>query len=463
MSYDLAKLKQDFFQKHYVEQSGESNEKAPEKLKRLQQDWMLLEKEYLAQNAALSKENQTPLKVEGANSWQSQEKFSTPNREGVVQPGSPTTRNAQPSKNFERTGDDLRIDEVTLIGHNEEFDWVASTDGELKKGSFHFMDGLFLFSVFSRNTTETTYLHVYGVSSERNVRLRIKRGHFDAVADLEIASLFFEPPPEEAKDSFASSWGNIFEENASLERGYPVEKVPILTGTSELDDDDPITVYEEPQGYNQLPKNLDTVKSGMHTTADGKDLLYRAFSISTSTKIIVREISTGRKLFFTVYRSSFVEEEDMRIASFFLGNVRARTPTFRPAVKTEDMERVMNAYSSPERAFSSPKAQGFSQPPTPIENSPVVLSQSLKENILKDVIKEEVSVVIDDDDNPLSTENYRSKMERASRSAGSTRKLPPGATYTYSHSFIPHTYRPLHRPSQEPLTNNNFTPHTSIL
>ena len=423
MAYDLAKLKQEFFQKHYVEQSGESHETAPEKLKRLQQEWMLLEKDYLNQNNALA----TPLKVEGANSWQSQEKFSTPNRDGV-QPGTPATRNATPSKNFERTGDDLRVDEVTLISHNEEFDWVSSTDGELKKGSFHFMDGLYLFSVFSRSTTETTYLHVYGVSSERSVRLRIKRGHFDATADLEIASLFYEPPPDEVKDSFASSWGDVFEENASLERGYPVGKVPILTGTSELDADDPITVYEEPQGYHQLPKNLDTVKSGLHTTADGKDLLYRAFSISTNTKVIVREVLTGRKLYLTVYRSSFVEEEDMRIASFFLGNVRARTPTFRPAVKTEDMERVLNAYQSPDRAFSSPKGQGVSPLTTaPTESSPIVLSQSLKESI-----QENLPVVVEDDDgddNPLSLENYRGKMERASRSAGSTRKLPPGVCH----------------------------------
>ena len=432
MSHDLAKLKQEFFQKHYVEQSGESNETAPEKLKRLQKEWLLLEKEYLAQNAA--QENQTPLKVEGANSWQSQEKFSTPNRDGV-QPGTPTTRNAQPSKNFERSGDDLRVDEVTLISHNEEFDWIPSTDGELRKGSFHFMDGLYLFSVFSRHTTETTYLHVYGVTSERNVRLRIKRARFDMVADLEIASLFFEPPPDEAKDSFASSWGDVFEENASLERGYPVAKVPILTGTSELDADDPITVYEEPQGYHQLPKNLDTVKSGLHTTADGKDLLYRAYSISTSTKIIVREMSTGRKLFFTVYRSSFVEDEDMRIASFFLGNVRARTPTFRPAVKTEDMERVLNAYSSPERAFSSPKAQGFTAPPTPHENLPVKLSQSLKEDI-------SVVVMDDDDDNPLSTDNYRGRMERASRSAGSSRKLPPGKSASNTLPYLPSVTTP---------------------
>ena len=260
---------------------------------------------------------------------------------------------ATPARNSSGSGGNngaVLVDDVFVISPQSEFEYVSDTDGARSRGSFHFLDQLYIFSAFTRPSTASTYLSVYGITSERTVRLCIKRARFDPEADLEIATLFFEPPPEELKVVPVPGGG------------HRVHEAPVMTGVSELDSDDPITVYEEPHGYHQNPRAIDPGTSTGAVTVGGGELQYRAHSAADGrTKVVALEHTTGRKLFFTVNQPAFDEATHMNIAATLLGNVRSRTPTFRPAVCAEDMERVLNAYTSPDR-LGSPPTMTFNLP-----------------------------------------------------------------------------------------------------
>lgn len=354
---DLVKAKEEYFRVRYVEfdakgigQQGESNERSQAKLHRLTEEWTLLENGYIANNervSGLSKSTPKGVVQSGYNSPAQSKSDATPTRKG--------------------TGEEeanIRIGEVYIMTHNAAFDFVPTTDVRLMRGTLLFMDLLYMFRVFTRETTSTTYLHVYGVSTERSVRLRIQRNSFDPEGDLGIATLFLEPSLTEMQNELGSSMSHLFDSSSiEMEVGYPVSKAPVLTGTSELDADTPVTVFEEPQGYQQVSKLLGNIKRGTYRVNGRNELTYRAYSDGPRTRITVSEESTRRKLFFTVYRSTFEEEEDMTIATTLLDNVRARTPTFRPAVKSADIQRMMDVYSSPEK-LNSPAKLHFTLPGT---------------------------------------------------------------------------------------------------
>ena len=63
-----------------------------------------------------------------------------------------------------------------------------------------------------------------------------------------------------------------------------------------------VTVFEEPSGYQSSPQAMDhAIISGSWNLGGkgGTELLYRAFSIPFKTMVIVRDLSTKRKLFYT--------------------------------------------------------------------------------------------------------------------------------------------------------------------
>ena len=74
-----------------------------------------------------------------------------------------------------------------------------------------------------------------------------------------------------------------------------------MTGLSEMDDvaDCDVTVFEEPFGYQSSPQAMDHGVITGTWNLDGIELLYRAFSVPSQTMIIVRDLSTAQKLFFT--------------------------------------------------------------------------------------------------------------------------------------------------------------------
>ena len=78
-------------------------------------------------------------------------------------------------------------------------------------------------------------------------------------------------------------------------------QAPIMTGLSEMDDvsDCHVTVFEEPSGYQSSPQAMDHAIISGSWNLDGNELLYRVFSVPFKTMVVVRDLSTGRKLFFT--------------------------------------------------------------------------------------------------------------------------------------------------------------------
>jgi hypothetical protein len=362
---DIAREKQAFFQKHYVE-DAKTNEDAQAKFARLTKEWAAIEQSLLAQQQQQQPQSgrvglDAPAVAESKQI--SPGPTSPPSSSGAAVLATPARTNGS-------GGSAVLVDDVFVISPNSEFEYQPGTDGARTRGSFHFLDQLHVFSVFTRPSTASTYLSVYGITSERTVRLRIRRDRFDPVGDLEIATLFFEPPLEELKESFNASRSTVL---PTPEGGHRVHEAPVMTGISELDSDEPITVYEEPHGYHQNPRVIDgprTVTGAV--TVGGGELQYRAHSTADGhTKVVVLEHTTGRKLFFTVIQPVFDRDAHMDIAATILGNVRARTPTFRPAVRAEDMERVLIAFSSPER-LASPSTMTYNRPMLPEDMEPPV-------------------------------------------------------------------------------------------
>ena len=102
-----------------------------------------------------------------------------------------------------------------------EFKHSPRTDRTVRKGTFHIQQLLYMYKVFTRSSTKTTYLHVYGITSERNVYLRIKREFFDEVVDLELAALIFES----SEDTHALLQSDADADADAVDLGYAVENV----------------------------------------------------------------------------------------------------------------------------------------------------------------------------------------------------------------------------------------------
>ena len=90
----------------------------------------------------------------------------------------------------QRKYDRAKVSEVHMLTKNREFEHAAATDGEVRAGSMVVADLLYLYRAFSRPSTRSTYLTVFGVSSERTVRFRIPREQFVPEEDIKAATSF---------------------------------------------------------------------------------------------------------------------------------------------------------------------------------------------------------------------------------------------------------------------------------
>jgi hypothetical protein len=248
---------------------------------------------------------------------------------------------------------------VTVFDHNKELSFQPG-DEQKNEGSFEYLGVIYTYTTFFRGSL--TYLHVYGEQIDRNVYLHYEHDMVTTTKrdDLELATVFLDPPIDHPPSSSSSSEST---------RGFTPSTVPIMTGVSELESPrrGVITIYEEPQEYHS--RLSDYTHQGTHTTPAGNVLHYRALSAPTGgqvmevkTRVVVREESSGRKLYFTVDRSTFVESEDMAIADQILNGIQHKVVGFKPATNEADLERIIDKY----RAAQSKEKQSFSQKFTPI-------------------------------------------------------------------------------------------------
>ena len=260
------------------------------------------------------------------------------------------------------------IRNVVIISPNESLSYNGDTDETLGTGSFDYLFCLYSWTAFKKASLggNTTCLHIYGAQIDRNVYLQFTNHTFEAEEDLELACVFLEPPLA------------IEEPQSTNDRGFTMETAQVMTGISELDSPDggTIIVHEDPLEYHVRLAGYD--ETGTFTTPNGGLLHYRVISGNpktargdpvqsntiTRTKIIVREQSTRRRLYFTVDRSTFNETEDMATAQYLFQGVLGKEAAFAKAYNEEDLSRLLTVYKD---VISGPASIASM---TPINQSP---------------------------------------------------------------------------------------------
>ena len=233
MAIDIEKAREHFLLSQYLlndlDKDGKNSiipeEEVNSKLKIIYAEWSRLEQQYMDYSLQV---------------LQHQDRISTAN-------SSPS----QTMSNHFQQHHPALIDNVYILTLPIEFKYSFVTDGKLCKGSLRIQQSLCVYQAFTRLTTKLTYLHLYGITSERSIYLCINRNHFEKETDLEVAALFYEPSPISS-----SSKDNPFVDVHP--EGYSINSVPILTGMSEIGDG--TIVYEEPQGYES--PSMDTAIYG---------------------------------------------------------------------------------------------------------------------------------------------------------------------------------------------------------
>ena len=232
------------------------------------------------------------------------------------------------------------ISNVFIITTDDSLLYDGDTDETVSVGNFTYLSVDYSYTVFKRGIV--TCLHVFGASIDRNVYFKFNHT-FESETDLDMATIFLEPPLDSEVN------------NSDVVSGFTRETAPIMTGISEVPSSSGsgiIIVHEDPLDYHVRLTEYTT--TGAFATSDGSQLYYRALSrsgnSSTHTKIIVLEASTGRKLYFTVNRSTFDEQLDMDTAQFLLRRVEGKQASFNPAVTEEEFSRLMDVYSSTDNA-----------------------------------------------------------------------------------------------------------------
>lgn len=311
MAIDIEKAKKEYFSLNATEDLDE--------LQDIIKGWNTLEQKYQEENNEFQRHQRkggglppiySPTKSGGGGDPSSSSSSSSPTRIGALDTVNSTI-------NTEIDPTDL-IENVYIIDTPTEFNYRADQDGALETGTHQVEGGsIYTYKVFTRKNQ--TFLHVVDLNTERNLYMRIARDHFDVHEDVGLACFFFEAP----QPGFDGSDGD----STSLTNGLPVAQAPILTGVSELEGG--ITVYEEPFGY-QEPNDSDEVKHGK-CSWKSTQITYRAFSVRGNTKIIAFDSQIGRRLFFTVNRTRFIEAKDMATAFQILGVIRQQKPVFVPA------------------------------------------------------------------------------------------------------------------------------------
>ena len=241
------------------------------------------------------------------------------------------------------------IRNVVIISPNESLTYNGDTDETLGTGSFDYLSCVYSWTAFKKASTggNKTCLHIYGAQIDRNVYLQFTDHTFEAEEDLELACVFLEPPLVDE------------ELQSTNDRGFTMETAQVMTGISELDapDGGTIVVYEDPLEYHVRLASYD--QTGTFTSPNGDLLHYRVMSgkvqstnggqkttntTHNKTKIIVREQSTRRRLYFTVDRNTFNETEDMATAQYLLQGVLGKEAAFAQAHNEEDLSRLLTVY-----------------------------------------------------------------------------------------------------------------------
>ena len=236
------------------------------------------------------------------------------------------------------------ISNVFIITPEDSLLYDGDSDETVSVGIFTYLDVDYSYTAFKRG--KTTCLHVYGALIDRNVYFKFVNHTFEPESDLDMATIFLEPPQDSVNNNDAV-------------RGFTRETAPIMTGISELPSSTGngiIMVHEDPLEYHV--RLTEYTKTGAFETSNGRRLHYRALSSGgttsihgrsierVQTKVIVLEASTGRKLYFTVNRSAFDEQLDMDTAQFLLRRVEGKQASFKPVVTEEEFTRLMDVYSS---------------------------------------------------------------------------------------------------------------------
>ena len=218
MAIDIEKAREHFMRSQYILNDidedrkmlkGSVSEKEQrEKMKKIYLAWEELEQQYMEYNLQIL---QSSDRISTANSIPSR-------RPSIGSREKKTASQQQRQENmlFPKS----RIGKVFfMFSPPPEFKHSPRTDRTVRKGTFHIQQLLYMYKVFTRSSTKTTYLHVYGITSERNVYLRIKREFFDEVVDLELAALIFES----SEDTHALLQSDADADAVDL--GYAVENV----------------------------------------------------------------------------------------------------------------------------------------------------------------------------------------------------------------------------------------------
>ena len=220
MAIDIEKAREHFMRSQYILNDidedrkmlkGSVSEKEQrEKMKKIYLAWEELEQQYMEYNLQIL---QSSDRISTANSIPSR-------RPSIGSREKKTASQQQRQENmlFPKS----RIGKVFfMFSPPPEFKHSPRTDRTVRKGTFHIQQLLYMYKVFTRSSTKTTYLHVYGITSERNVYLRIKREFFDEVVDLELAALIFES----SEDTHALLQSDADADADAVDLGYAVENV----------------------------------------------------------------------------------------------------------------------------------------------------------------------------------------------------------------------------------------------
>ena len=228
MAIDIEKAREHFMRSQFilndidedriVPKGSLSEKEQKQKMKKIYLEWEKLEQQYMDYNLQIlqhesSTRNPSRRPSMGVGSVRSSS--SSGERKKAVSP-------QQRQDNISPTP---RIGKVYFVSSPPpEFEHSKRTDRSIRRGSFHIQQLLYMYRVFTRTPTKTTYLHVYGITSERNVYLRINREYFDEVTDLELASLIFESPEDNH---------DLLKPDADAsEVGYTIENVMLQTRTN---------------------------------------------------------------------------------------------------------------------------------------------------------------------------------------------------------------------------------------
>ena len=234
MAIDIEKAREHFMRSQFILNDidedrkivkGSSSEKQQkEKLKKIYLEWEKLEQQYMEYNLQMLQSND---RISTANSIPSASRrpsigmgsIRSASSQHRPASASPQHRPASALSQHQPINTTTRIGKVYFMNSPPpEFKHSSRTDRTIRRGTFHIQQLLFMYKVFTRSTTKTTYLHVYGITSERNIYLRIKREYFDEVVDLELATLIFES----SEDTHALLLQSDVD---AVDLGYAVENV----------------------------------------------------------------------------------------------------------------------------------------------------------------------------------------------------------------------------------------------